>query len=154
MRAHARRRLKYRIRDGYRLRFQRRVPVRLRVMVRIRSQEVPGAEPTAGQWSPRRAELRAQRTVPVRITLWLPRPHMLFLPWSRKPPESFQAAVAEPGKGHGELPGSMVSQPALLRDPRRVVLSDIGIRSHWERALARVRVRSRDVGRSEATLVS
>ena len=31
--------------------------------------EFPGAEPTAGQWSPQGAELRAQGTVSVRMTL-------------------------------------------------------------------------------------
>ena len=48
MRAHARRRLKCRIRDRGRLRFRGRVPVRGRVRVRVRSQEVPGAEPKQG----------------------------------------------------------------------------------------------------------
>ena len=43
------------------------VPAQGRVRVRVWSQEAPGAKPTAGQWSPRRAELRVQGTVPVRI---------------------------------------------------------------------------------------
>ena len=38
-------------------------------------------------------------------------------------------AAAGPGKRHGELPGSLPSQPAPLLDPRRVMLSDIGIGS-------------------------
>ena len=54
-------------------------------------------------------------------------------------------AAAGPGKRHGELPGSMPIQPASLMDPRCVVLSDVGIGSPWGRALAWVRVRSRDV---------
>ena len=115
MRGHARRRLKCRIRDRGRLTFQWRVPGLVRV--RVRSQEVPGAEHIAGQWSPRRAEMRAQGTVPVTIPLWLPRPHMLILPWWRRPPESFRAAEAGPGKPHGELPVSMPSQPEPLRVP-------------------------------------
>ena len=98
MRAHARRRLKCRIRDRGRLRFRRRVLVQGRVRVRVRSQEVPGAEPTAGQWSPRRTELKAQGTVPVRIPLWLPGPHMLFLPLSRRPPQS--SRELQPGMGN------------------------------------------------------
>ena len=53
---------------------------------------------TAGQWSPRRAELRAQGTVPVRIPLWLPRPHMLFIPRSRRPPQS--SRELQPGLGN------------------------------------------------------
>ena len=35
-----------------------------------------------------RAELRTQGTVSVRIPLWQPRPHMLFLTRSRRPPET------------------------------------------------------------------
>ena len=107
-----------------------------RVRVRVRSQEVPGAEPTAGQWSPRRAELRAQGTVLVSIPLWLSSPRMLFLPWSRSPPESSRAAAAGPGKRHGELPGSVPSQPAPLQDPMRVVWSDVGIGSPWGESLS------------------
>ena len=38
-------------------------------------------------------------------------------------------AAAGPGKRHGELAGSLPSQPALLLDPRRVMLSDVGITS-------------------------
>ena len=43
--------------------------------------------------------------------------------------------------------------PAWLLYPRHVVLSDFGIGSPWERALARVIVRSMDVTRTEATPV-
>ena len=113
-----------------------RVPGRGRVRVRVRSQGVPGAKPTAGLWSPPRGELKAQGTLSVRIPLWLPRPQMLFLPWSRRPPESFRAAAAGPGKRHGELPASMPSQSAPLQDPRRVVLSDFGIGSPWGKSLS------------------
>ena len=74
VRAHAGRQLNCRVRFRGRLRFWWRSPVQGRVRVRVRSQEVPGPVPTAGQWSPRRGELRAQGTVPVRIPLWLPRP--------------------------------------------------------------------------------
>ena len=87
MRAHARRRLKWRIRDRGRLRFRGRVPNRGRVRVRFRSQEVPGVEPTAMKCSPQRDELNAQGTVPVRIPLWLPRPYTSIRLWSRRPPE-------------------------------------------------------------------
>ena len=38
------------------------------------------------------------KTVPVRIPLWLPRPHMLFLPRSRRPPES--SRELQPGLGN------------------------------------------------------
>ena len=69
--------------------------------VRVRSQEVPGTETTAGQSSPRRAELRAQGTVPVTIPLCLPWTHMLFLPWSRRAPESSQEL--QPGLGNDKV---------------------------------------------------
>ena len=59
-------------------------------------------EPTGKQWCPRRAELRAQGTVLVRIRLWLPRPHSRSA-LTEEPPESSQAAAARPGKRHGEL---------------------------------------------------
>ena len=45
------------VRVGDRVRFQLRILVKGRI--RVRSQEAPGSEPTAVQWSPRRAQLRA-----------------------------------------------------------------------------------------------
>ena len=42
---------------------------------------------------------------------------------------SISGAAAGPGKRHGELPGALASQPAPLLDPRRVMLSDVGIGS-------------------------
>ena len=50
---------------------------------------------------------------------------------SGRPQEFSGADAAGPGKRHGELPGSMLSQPAPLLDPRHVVLSDGGIGSAW-----------------------
>ena len=46
-----------------------------------------------------------------------------------------RAAAAGPGKRHGELPGSMPSEPAPLVDPRPVVLSDFGIGSPYGECL-------------------
>ena len=152
VRVHVTRRLKCGVRFRGRLIFWWRGPVCNKVKVRVRSQEAPGPEPTAGQWSPRRGELRAQETVTVRIRLWLPRSHMSIGPWSWRPPESSRGAATRPGK-HGELPGSMPRQPAPLLYPRRVVLSDVGIGSPREESL-RVRIWSRDVARDETTLVS
>ena len=83
-----------------------------------------------------RAQLRAQGRVPVRISLWLPRPHKSMGPWSGRPQESTQAAAAGPGKRHAELPGSMPGKPALLLDPRCMVLSDFGIGSPWGESLS------------------
>ena len=45
-------------------------------------------------------------------------------------------AAAEPGKRPGELPGSMLSQPAPLLDLRRVVFSDVRIGSTWGESLS------------------
>ena len=73
--------------------------------------------------------------VTVRISLLLPRPHTSMGPWSRKPLESSRAAAAWPVKRHAELPGSMLSEAALLLYPRNVVLSDGGIGSPWGASL-------------------
>ena len=98
VRAHTRMRLNCRDRVRGRLKFQWRFPVQGSVRVRFRSQEDPVSEPTAGQLSPRRAELREKWRVAVRIRLWLPRPHTSIGPWSRRPPVSSRAAEAGPGK--------------------------------------------------------
>ena len=63
-------------------------------------------------------------------------------------------AAAGTGERHGELPGSLPSQSATLRNPRLVMLSGLGIGSHARRALTRVSVRYWDVARAEATPVS
>ena len=98
------------MRDRGRLRFRGRLPVRGRVRVRVKPQEVPGAEPTAGQWSPRRAELRAQGTVPVRIPVSLPRTHVV-------PPVVEEASGILSGAGAG-LGNDMVG----FKVPCRVTL--------------------------------
>ena len=81
VRAHEILQLKCRVRVRALLMFQLRVLVRCRVRVRVRSQKAPVAGPTAVQWSPQRAELRAQGTVPVSIILCLPRPLNSMGPW-------------------------------------------------------------------------
>ena len=73
---------------------------------------------------------------------------------SGRPQESSRAAAAGPWKGHCDVPGSMPSDFALCLNPRGVVLSEFGIGSSWERALARVSFLSRDITRAEATPVS
>ena len=137
-----------------RVRFRLRVLVKFSVTVRVSSQEAPGAEPTAVQWPPRRFQLRTQGRVLVRISLWLPRPHNSMGPWSIRPHESSQAAAVRPGKRHGEVLDSMPSDSAPFLDPRRVVLSDLGIGSPWGESLTSVRVHSRDIARAEASPVS
>ena len=47
-----------------RVSFRDRIRFWLRVLVSVRSQQAPGAEATAVQLTPRRAELRAQGRVP------------------------------------------------------------------------------------------
>ena len=99
MRAHATRRHKCRVRVRGTLRFHWRFPDRGSFRVRDMSQQVPGAKPTAGQWSPRRAELRAQVRVPVRFSLWVTRPH------------------TSPGPGRGGLQNHLGQlQPSLGND--------------------------------------
>ena len=61
------------------------------VSVRVSSQEAPGTEPTRVQLSPRGAELRAQGRVPVRVSLWVPRPDKCMGHWSGRLQESSQA---------------------------------------------------------------
>ena len=150
MKAHARRRPNCRVRDRGRLRFWWSVPVRGRVRVRVRSKKAPDAKHTGGQWSLRRAQLRAKGPVSVRIRFWLPRPHTSICPWSRRPPES--SRELQPGLGN-----DMVS----FRVPCRVNLLRFWIAGAWccqmlelgphgERALPRVRFRSMDIAREVA----
>ena len=47
----------------------------VRVKVRIRSQDAAGTETSTLHLSPRRAEWSTQGSMPVRISLWVPRPH-------------------------------------------------------------------------------
>ena len=140
--------------DRGRLRFRWRVPVQCRVRVSIRSQEVPGAEPTGGQWSPRTAALRVNRMVPFRVPFWLPRPHIFFHPRSRRPPESFRAPAQVLGNDmlSFQVP-YQVSLPCFWT-PVVWCFRTLELGPHGERALARVRVGSKDVTRAEATLVS
>ena len=51
-----------------------RVRIKIRVRVNVRSKGAPGAEPTAVQLSPRRAEWSTQGRVPVSISLWFSNP--------------------------------------------------------------------------------
>ena len=120
------------------------------VRVRVRSQEAPGAEITAVQWFPRRAEFSTQGWVQFSMSLCLPRPHNSMHPWSGRPQEFSRATAACPGKQHGELSGSMPSDPAPLLDSRHVVLSEFGW-STWGDILASDRVPTRDITRDKAT---
>ena len=83
-----------------------------------------------------------------------PRPHNSLGHWSVRPLESSQDATARSLKGHGVVPGSMPSDPPPLLDHRRVLFQTLVLGPHGERALVRVRVRSRDIARAEATPVS
>ena len=98
--------------------------------------------------------MSVQGRVLVRISLLVPMPDNSMGHWCSRPQESYRAAAARTLKAHGDLPGSIPSDPAPLLEPRHVVLSDFGIGPHGERALARVKVLSLDVARSEATPVS
>ena len=135
-------------------RFSCKILVRSSVSVRVRSQDASGSEPTAVQRSPQRAELTAQGSVPVSITIWLPRPHKSMGPWSGKSQESSRAGAAGPGKRHGELAGSMLSDRVMLLDRRYVVRSDFGIGSpRGERLGYVVSIQGRRQARSDSDLV-
>ena len=75
-------------------------------------------------------------------------------PWSGRPQESSQAAAGGPGKRHGEVPGSILSDPVPLVDHRCMLLTNLGIGSPWGDSLSCLKVRFRDVARAEATPVS
>ena len=51
-----------------------RVRVKVRARVNVRSKGSPGAEATAVQFSPQRAEWSTQERVPDSISVWAPRP--------------------------------------------------------------------------------
>ena len=98
------------------IRFQDRVRIWLRFQVRgrvwVRTQEAPGIEPTAGQWSPEWAKLRAQGRGPVRFSLWLQRPCNSMGHWLGRPQEFSQTTAAGPAEWHCEVPGTMPSDTA------------------------------------------
>ena len=68
--------------------------------------------------------------------------------------ESSQAALAGHGKGHGELPGPCRISMHRFWTPGAWFCQTLELGPHGQRALARVRVRFRDVARVEATPVS
>ena len=72
----------------------------------------------------------------VRISLLVPRPDNSMGHWCSRRQESCQAATARPSKAHGDLPGSIPSDPAPLLEPRHVVLSDFGFGSTWGESLS------------------
>ena len=147
-------RLTCRVRVRGRLRLRLSVPVRGRLTVRVRSQVALGAEPTGVQWSPRRAELRAQGRLRVRISLWLPRPHNSMGTWSGSPQESLRQLK------HGlcndivsfHVPCQVTLHP--FPTPGASCSQILVLGRHGERALAGVVLRSRDVTRAEVTPVS
>ena len=57
------------------LRFRLRGMVRVKFSVRVRSQEVPGGEPIAVQWSPQRAEWKLHVSLQFRLSLCVPGQH-------------------------------------------------------------------------------
>ena len=58
-------------------------------MFGVCSQDVQGAKHIAVHLSPRRAELRAQGRVLVRVCLWVPRPDNSMGHWLVRPQEYF-----------------------------------------------------------------
>ena len=144
-------RLKCKVRDPGRFRFRWRVPDRFRVRFRVRSQEARGAEPTAEQWCPGWAELRAKGRVPVRISPWLPIPHTSIAPWLG----GFRNILGQlqPGLGNDMVSFHVPCRVNLhhLCTPGVWCCQILVLDTHREIALGRVRVLSRDAAKAEAT---
>ena len=115
------------------IRFQDWVRIRLRFPVRgrvwVRTQEAPGTEPTAGQWSPEWAKLRAQGTGPVRFSLWLPGHANLWATGRVGLRNSLRQL--QPGLQNDIVRFQAPCQGTLPHfwNPRHVVLPDLGIGS-------------------------
>lgn len=60
----------------------------------------------------------------------------LYGPLVGKAQESSEAATGRHSKGHGDVPGSMLTDPALLLYPRHVVLSEFATESPWGESLS------------------
>ena len=72
----------------------------------------------------------------IRISLCVPRPDNSMGHWWGRPQESSEAATVGHSKGHGDVPGSMLTDPVPLLDPRCVVLSEFAIKSPWGESLS------------------
>ena len=101
-----------------------------------------------------RPEFRTQGWVPLRFSLWLPRPHMSMGPgrgglWN-------PLGQLQPGLGDNMVSFQVPCRVRLHRfwTPGTWCCQTLELGPHGERALARVRVWSRNVARAEATLVS
>ena len=70
-----------------------RVRVKVRVRVNVRSKGALGAEPTAVQFSPQRAEWSTQERVPDSISVWFPRPDKCMGHPFCRPQESSRSIV-------------------------------------------------------------
>ena len=74
-----------------------------------------------------KAECSTHGRVPISLSIWVPRPTRCMGHPLGRPQESSRAAAVTLWKRHGDVPGSMLSFPALLLEPRCVVLTDFGI---------------------------
>ena len=108
MSAHATGLLKCRFRVLGPLRFHWRVPLCSRLMVSIRSLGSPGAKPSAGQLSPRRAEFRAEGRV-LLISLFGFQGHNLDGPMFWEALRILSGCCSLVRKRHVEVPDPMPS---------------------------------------------
>ena len=127
--------------------------VLVRGRVRVRSQEATGVNPQYCSCLPKGHKGGHKGECCFRLVLG-PRPDNFRGLCSVRSQESPQVGAALPWKRYGDVPGSMSSDPVLLLDPCAWCCQTLVLGRHGERALASVRVRSRDVARAEATLVS
>ena len=97
--------------------------------VGVTSQKAPGAESRTLQWSPQRTEFRAKGRVPGRIRLCSSEATQLYERLVGEDSGILSGSCNKHGKGYGELPDTIPTDHATLQDPRRMVLSDVGIGS-------------------------
>ena len=102
-----------------------------RVRFRVSSYEAAGKGSTAEQLSPQGPQSSPPRRVPEEISIWGARPHKCNGSPAGKPPESSRAAAVALWKWHGDVPASMPSISAPIRDPMCVLLSHLGIGYPW-----------------------
>ena len=140
MRVYATVGLKYRVRVRCWLRLRWRIPIRGWVRIRVRSQEVPGAEPTSVQWFPRRSELRAVGGCRSRSLSGF-QCHTNIWPRGR-------VSLRNP---FGQLHLGLGSDMVRFQVPFRVTLYHLWTPVTW--CCERFMVRSREVARVEVTSV-
>lgn len=134
------------------VKFRLRCMVRVKFSVRVRSQEFPGSERLAVQWSPQRAEWKLHASLQFRLILCMPGQHPMC--------DTLQLGLSNLFM---QLHPSSANEMMMFQfhpevycrglDPMYMVFSELGTVSPLGGAIARVRIRSRDIRRAEVTPV-